>query len=224
MLYAVVLAGFIFAVCLYANFTVKGPLEDLEHKMGLTKFSASNRFTDVTVSGSYKSDFITIQGFVNFLLWKRDNYHVIYTVKHRSPFNAEITPGAGLTINEKKERERLKKEEAATKVWNPNLTDEERRIIEDRKKTRGDVEEDGAEQASDLKIISTRQADVQHYLDEDGRRELVISLFKKGVSMVKISVADVAIDLPHGRVEDMEPSQIEAYVKDLRRLIVQRIE
>ncbi|MGM9992947.1 MAG: hypothetical protein ACI376_08950 [Candidatus Bruticola sp.] len=217
--------GFILFVAVagvaYATINTYSYMGDVEHNLGFTKAKTSLDGLSVKVVGIHRNINTSIQAFVNFTPWKANSNRIIFTLGHRSSFNAFITPGAGLAAKDLQEKQRQAKEESAKKVWNPKLTQEERTIIEERNKTRGD--EEPAEQ-EDLKIITASAREVDHFLSLEGRREVLANLFRSGVASVNISRSDVSMEITHGSTEELKSANIDKNLKELQKLIVQKLE
>lgn len=222
MIVLLALAFLVAAFFCYAAITTYSYVGDLEHTLGMTKAKTKFAGSSVIVSGIYRGVFTTIQGFLNFTPWKANSNKIVYTMQHRSSFNATITPGAGLGVKELKEKQRLAKEEAAKKVWNPNLTQEERRIIEERRKTRGDDEEEVAQ--DEFKVVSANPREVNRYLDQEGRREVVSGLLRKGMLSINISRSDISMEFDKGNAEEFKSANMEKTLKEMQKLIVEKVE
>ncbi|MGM9999446.1 MAG: hypothetical protein ACI38Q_08705 [Candidatus Bruticola sp.] len=209
------------AAVAYATINTYSYMGDLEHNLGFTKSKTSLDGFSVKVVGVYRNINTSVQAFVNFTPWKANNNRIIFTLSHRSSFNASITPGAGLAAKDLQEKQRIAKEESAKKVWNPKLTQEERSIIEERSKTRGDDEPVVQEE---LKILTASSREVDHFLSLEGRREVLANLFRNGVSSVEISRSDVSMEITNGTVEDLKSGNIDKNLKELQKFIVQKLE
>ncbi len=222
MIVLILLAFFVLAYFIYAYITASSNVGDLEHTLGMTKAKSQFAGSSIIVSGIYRGVFTTIRGFLNFTPWKANSNKIIYTMQHSSTFNATISAGEGFGSKELQEKRRLAREESAKKVWNPNLTQEERRIIEERRKTRGDSEE--ASSKDEFKIVSATPRDVNHYLDQDGRREVVAGLLRKGIRAINISRSDISMELDNCRAEEFKAPNMEKTLKEMQKLIVEKVE
>lgn len=222
MIILILLAFFVIAYYCYVAITTYSYVGDLEHTLGMTKAKTQFAGSSVIVSGIYRGVFTTIRGFLNFTPWKAKSNKIIYTMQQRSNFNATISVGEGFGAKELQEKQRLAKEESSKKVWNPNLTQEERRIIEERRKTRGDDEEVSGK--DELKVVSATPRDVNHYLDQEGRREIVAGLLRKGILSINISRSDLSMEFDKGSAEDFKAPNMEKTLKDMQKLIVEKIE
>lgn len=220
MMILILLAFFVLAYFIYAVITTYSNVGDLEHTLGMTKAKTQFAGSSVIVSGIYRGVFTTIRGFLNFAPWNANNNKIVYTMQHCSTFNATISAGEGFGTKELQEKKRLAKEESAKKVWNPNLTQEEKRIIEERRKTRGDSEE--VANKDEFKIVSATLRDVNHYLDQDGRREVVASLLRKGILSINISRSDISMEFDKANSEEFKAPNMEKTLKEMQKLIVEK--
>lgn len=222
MIILVLLAFLVLAYFCYAAITAYSNIGDLEHTLGMTKAKTQFAGSSVIVSGIYRGVFTTIRGFLNFTPWVANSNKIIYTMQQRSSFNATISAGEGFGTKELQEKRRLAKEESAKKVWNPNLTQEEQRIIEERRKTRGDGEE--SFDKAELKIVSATPRDVERYLDQERRRQVVADLLRKGFLAINISRSDISMELDRGNSEEFKAPNVDKTLKEMQKLIVEKIE
>ena len=222
MIILILLAFFVLAYFCYAAITAYSNVGDLEHTLGMTKAKTQFAGSSVIVSGIYRGVFTTIRGFLNFTPWNANSNKILFTMQHHSAFNATISAGAGFGTKELQEKQRLAKEESAKKVWNPNLTQEERRISEERRKTRGDGEE--AATKDEFKIVSATPRDVNQYLDQEGRREVVAGLLRKGILSINISRSDISMEFDKANSEEFKTPNMEKTLKEMQKLIVEKAE
>lgn len=219
--------GFIAALAVvgygYLIIMQKNYLEELSISLGVTNLTTKVSAASVKAVGIYKSMQISVEGFLNFTPWKPDGYRIIYTVKHHSTFNADITAGDGLHDKERRAEAQKAKEEEASKVWNPNLTEEEKKTIEERRKSRG-LNESEAAPKDELKVVSARISEVNRFLDAENRREAAASLLKRGMSRICITFGNVEMELPNGTLDDLKGKNCENYLKEIRKFVVQKVE
>lgn len=180
-------------------------MEEVASEAKIAQFTKQFGTNYAVCQGTYKNFKVTIQSFINYKFWEKDKCRTVYQITHVCPFYADITPGVGLRDEEDKEKARLAKEEAAKKVWNPNLSEEEKRIIEERRKQR-ETEEDSSVSRDTLKISSAKLPEVNRFLDENDRRKLLCQMFKEGVESMCVgrdSVSMVVIGYGPDNVKQM---------------------
>ncbi|MBQ7502780.1 hypothetical protein IJT93_08750 [bacterium] len=166
-------------------------MEEIAMEAKISQFKKLFGTTYAFCLGTYKNYKVSIQSFINYKFWERKNCKTIYQITHVCPFYADILPGAGLRDEEDKEKARIAKEESAKKVWNPNLSEDEKRIIEERRRQR--ETEDSSVSRDTLKISSAKPDEVNKYLDENNRRQLLCEMFKEGVQSMCVGRDSVSI-------------------------------
>lgn len=197
-------------------------LGELENRLGLTKSQKSFKPPmSVAISGLYKGSGVEIDATANLLFWKKRATKTIFRIKHSSNFNAEIKPSVGLAEEERQHQERLAREEASKKVWNPKLTSEEQKVIEERRKSQN-LEGEAPKEL--FKVVSARLPEANRFIEQEDRQQLLRTLFKQGASLVHIGFSDVAVEFPALSEDEVtNPKFCENYFKELKKLVVQPI-
>ena len=110
-------------------------------------------------------------------VWKKRATKTIFRIKHSSTFNAEIKPSVGLAEEERQHQERLAREEASKKVWNPKLTSEEQKVIEERRKSQN-LEGEAPKEL--FKVVSARLPEANRFIEQEDRQQLLRTRDRKG--------------------------------------------
>lgn len=203
----------------YILFMLKTRMDELEANLGISNFFCNMKPNAVVCGGKYKGVEISIENEASFSYWK-DEAHTLYTLNYNPKVIAEILPGPGLRYEEEKENARKASEEASKKVWSARLTAEERKIIEERKKTNIDHEEEDSSSHEALKVISSKLIEVNNYLDENGRREALIELFKNGAKRVNMGFGEVTMECMRGNYNDHKTMKYAENLKNLFKVCI----
>lgn len=200
---------------------LKGYMVDIGKDLGMLKYDYKSDLgsAKVVAKGVFKNTQITLDA---FLVGPGMPNKLVMSAQHRSTFAAVISPGIGLAI-EKQEAAAAKKAEETKddfKPWRPKLTKEEQQVIDSRRK--GGTNDDTPKEK--FHISSIKMDEVNKFLAEGDRSQVIAGLFDKGIQEIRITFTDVAMDkIPYDET-DFNAHKLEAYLNDLKKLVVKRIE
>ena len=211
----------------YVLFMLKTSMDELEYNLGLHNFFCNIKPNAVVCGGKYRGLNISIENEASFKSWK-EPAHTTYTLEYSPKILAEILPGRELFYEEEQIRARMASEEAAKKVWHAKLTKEEQKIIEERRAIHENDGEDDSEDDSEdetpfhetIRVVSSKPNEVDNYLDEKGRRQALVELFKSGVVRINMGFDEVTMECVAGNYNDYKTMKYDEKLRNLYEVCV----